>query len=101
MSAERHALQAALDFSKQLEHKLEEKQRHIDLLRAERGRLMCQLSDVKDAVRERDRPATKSPTTPHGEAMCNEASMPQQAGSCDEYEKKDPYNRCKNCGAIV
>ncbi len=93
MSAERHAMEAALEYSKQLEKRIAALEDEIREQRMRNSDLRGKVSRVKDAVGDRDRP----------ENMC-EASMPMERNVASTREGAGVFTdcpRCKNCGAPV
>ncbi len=85
MSAERHALNAALSYSAELEEQIKAMSDEILEARRRNGELRRQLSNVKEAVSEGSRPEQPSPLM---KAQCQTA-MPKDCP------------RCKNCGAPI
>ena len=96
MSAERNALDAALSFSANLEEQIKRLKKSIQECSNENRLLRNKLEHVKDAVHERGRPE------PDFQGQSCEASVPHEVvNQCADNITKAPYNRCKNCGAIV
>ncbi len=92
MSAERQALQAALDYSIQLENRIKELEAGIEKLYRERDGLQRQVNKVRNTVNS-DRPREGDPMGP----QC-EASMPEDF----QNTKQTAFTGvrcCKNCGA--
>jgi uncharacterized membrane protein len=77
MSAERHAMEAALNYAKQLEHELKAMGGEIQEQRTRNNELRRQLNDVKDAVSDRDKPSSRPPAGCYAEDGANEVSAPQ------------------------
>lgn len=94
MSAERHALEAALEYSKKLEHDIKCLEDEVREQRDRNNELRRQVNNVKDAVSERDRPC--DPSYHSDRPMCESAMGPQ---TCDQATASRP--RCKNCGCPV
>ncbi len=85
MSAERHALEAALEYSKGLEGEIKHMRECIDEERMRSGELRRKVRDVKDAVGDRDRT----------EPMQAQCSMPETMGTAKQIF---PEGCCPNCG---
>ena len=86
MSAERHALDAALEYSGQLERQLKAQDDEIDSVRLQNNELRRQLEAVKSAARDRSEPE------------CNQASTPM-AMQARPIMSDRPC--CKNCGCPI
>lgn len=97
MSAERHALDAALAYSAKLERRIKELEQGIEEMYEKNNRILRQISDVKEAVAERDRPYNDGPKC---EMSSPEAMQAQPCEPPECYEKAD-CPRCKNCGAPI
>lgn len=96
MSAERHAMEAVLEYSKKLEKQIECLKRENSGLAEQLIELRKFVRDVKDVVDERDRPIHYANGPQYGAAT-------QQRMSPDEAmcNKPEDCPRCKNCGCPV
>lgn len=96
MSAEKHALEGALAYSKKLEQQIKLLSDDFQEQRMRNDTMRRQLRDVKDAVRDRDRPSPMM--GPQGEG-----SMPQgmQSEAMCEKATTEDCGRCKNCGCPI
>ena len=98
MSAERHALDAALAYSAKLENQIKQLKDENQEKRRRIADLSCRLSGVKDAIRDHGKVFNDGP-------QC-EASMPGEMMEAQGYksadcEEKADCPRCKNCGAPI
>lgn len=93
MSAERHALDAALQFSAKLEQQIKEMRDEIHEQRMRNITLREQLRGVKDAVSDRPSPENTF-----------QGPMFEQAAPEDPFAHnyaRTQYPKCKNCGCPV